>query len=208
MLLANGRRPAISQARFVPQFAAGVPSWVRRNPAAFAGMLCMREMGPTKRRLRRGEFPVGPNMALRREALASNSFDERVGRNGDEQVRGGESSLFWNLEQQGFQGAWVPEAKVLHYVPACRADIQYLWRYYHGLGRSHVRLGVVCGAYSRWRILVWTLKEVAKSGLWCWVWARHLATVALLSGQLSELGQQLFPRVVDGDESEGSRDRP
>jgi glycosyltransferase involved in cell wall biosynthesis len=189
-----------------PHFAAGVPAWVRRNQAALAGMLCLRDLGSAVRRLRRGEFPYGPNMALRREVLPARPFDERVGRKGDEQVRGGDSSLFLDLQRRKVQGVWVPRAKVDHVIPPCRADVEYLWSYYHGCGRAQVRLGVVCATYSRWRILGAALKEVAKSCVWWWVWARHVATVACLSGQLAEL-RQLAVRRHAVDEIEYSRER-
>jgi glycosyltransferase involved in cell wall biosynthesis len=184
-----------------PRFAAGVPAWVERNQAALAGMLCVRDLGSVERRLRSTEFPFGPNMAIRRTALARGSFDERLGRSGDRQVRGGESSLFWALRSDGIWGVWVPAATVEHYVPPSRASVEYLWSYYRGCGRAQARLAVLCGSYSRWHILSAPMWEVAKSGLWWWVWARHVATAAWLSGQMSELARLVTRRgAVDADE--------
>lgn len=180
-----------------PQFGAGVPAWVSRNQKALAGMLSWRDLGPHARELRRGEFPYGPNMALRRVLLRSDLFDERVGRAGDDQVRGSESSLFLYLERQGLRGVWVPGAMVHHYIPPSRANVGYLWRHYSGSGRTHVRLAVVCDALPLWRIPLAALKEMAKSCRWWWVWARHVATVAVLCGQLSELKRLLARRVPD-----------
>lgn len=184
-----------------PEFAAEVPPWVKRNRAALAGMLCARDLGSVEGRLRLGEFPYGPNMAVRRDSLGLASFDERVGRKGDAQVRGCEGSFFRSLERQGVRGVWVPEAKIRHYIPACRANSRYLWRYYHGSGRSQVRLSVACGLYPRWRVLSAALRELAKSCVWSWAWPRHLATLAWMSGALFELKQLSVRRgVVQGDE--------
>lgn len=173
----------------------GVPGWVRRGRAALAGMLCERDLGPAERRLRSAEFPFGPNMAVRRSALAQSTFDERVGRKGDQQMRGGEDSLFWQLRARGVWGVWVPSAHVEHHVPRSRADLGYLWSYYRGCGRAQVRLAVECRACPLGRVLIAPLRELAKSCLWWWVWARHLATLAWLSGQLSELGRVALRRA-------------
>ena len=190
-----------------PIFAAGVPPWVRRYQSALAGMLCLRDMGPVERRLRRGEYPYGPNMAVRRDALALASFDERVGRTGHQQVRGCEGSLLLSLQRQGVWGVWTPGAKIGHYIPPCRANAKYLWSYYYGSGRCQVRLGIICGVQSRSRLLSAGLRELAKSCRWPWAWPRHLATVAWMSGQLFELRELARRRnVVEADAVECNRE--
>lgn len=190
-----------------PRFAPGVPAWVQRDQAALAGALCLRDLGTVERRLRAAEFPFGPNMAVRRDALALGSFDERVGRRGSEQVRGGESSLFWALRARGVWGVWVPSALVHHYVPPERADVAYLWSYYCGCGRAQVRLALVCKLYPPHRILTAPLREIAKSVRWFWVGARHLATVGWLSGQVAEMLRLVSARsAAKADEPECGRE--
>jgi glucosyl-dolichyl phosphate glucuronosyltransferase len=168
-----------------PWFAAEVPSWVKRNQTALAGMLCLRDVGPVSRGFRPGEFPYGPNMAVRRRALALASFDERVGRKGHEQMRNSEHSLFWSLQEQGVPGVWVPGAQVYHYIPRRRANFRYLWNYYRGIGRSGVRLSGACGSHPRRRLLSAGLRALIRTCLRPRDWPQHVANVARISGQLS-----------------------
>jgi glycosyltransferase involved in cell wall biosynthesis len=170
-----------------PDFDADVPRWVRHNQGILAGMLCLRDAGSVSRTLGPEEFPYGPNMAVRREALALAPFDERFGRKGDEQVRGSETSLFRSLQQRGVRGIWVPEAMIHHYVPLRRATRRYLWDYYHGCGRTQARL--TYESQSRRQLLTPGLRTLARICIGPWDWCRHLTTLAHLSGQFSELGQ-------------------
>ena len=177
--------------RIEPRYAADVPGWVKRHEAALAAMLCLRDLGSVSRRLEADEFPFGPNMAVRRGALARASFDERVGRTGNEQVRGSETSLFVRLQQQGVAGVWVPRAKVQHAIPRCRADLRYLWRYSHGVGRTDVRLNGV-GALPRRRgphLPRIVLRALASMCLQPRNWPLHCASFARAHGRLSESRQ-------------------
>jgi glycosyltransferase involved in cell wall biosynthesis len=177
-----------------PWFAADVPAWVKRNQTALGGMLCALDLGPVSRELRPREFPYGPNMAVRREALALASFDERVGRKGDDQLRGSEDSLFRSLQRQQVVGVWVPAAQVFHYIPRGRASFRYFWRYYQGNGRSRVRLNSAGKPPSQWRFGATGLRALTKLCLHPWDWPRHLATVARMSGQYFESRQLALGR--------------
>src|SRR5262249_41074503 len=146
-----------------PWFGAGVPHWVKQNQIALAGMLCLRDVGPISRRLGPREFPYGPNMAVSREALALASFDEQVGRKGDQQIRGSEDSLFRSLQQRGIPGVWVPAAKVYHYIPRSRANLKYLWNYYHQVGRRGVALSSAGKLHSHGRFLTAGLRMLTET---------------------------------------------
>lgn len=179
-----------------PQFAGDVPGWVKRHQSLLSDMLCLRDLGPVGRWFQPGEFPYGPNMAIRREVLALAAFDERVGRKGYEQVRGSEGSLFLSLQRQGVSGVWVPEAKVYHHVPGCRADFRYLWKYHQGSGRTEVRLAKLNGLplQPRWRLLMTGMKALARTAVRPTHWPKQVATLALVSGKLTELaGAQVRP---------------
>lgn len=174
--------------RIEPRYAPEVPRWVKRHQLALAGMLSLRDLGSVSRRLAVDEFPFGPNMAVRRGALARASFDERVGRRGNEQLRGSERSLFLRLQQQGVAGVWVPQAKVGHAIPRCRANLRYLWRYFHGGGRADVRLNGVGTSPARPtlrlpRIVMGALGSMRQRP---WSWPSHCAALAWAHGQLSE----------------------
>lgn len=186
-----------------PCFATAVPRWVKRNQTPLSGMLCLRDAGPVNRQFRPGEFPYGPNMAVRREVLALATFDERVGRKGHEQVRGSEDSLFRSLQQQGVPGVWVPAAKVSHYIPPYQANFKYLWSYYRGVGRSGVRLRGTGGRYPCWWLLTAGLGALTKTCLWPRDWPRHFANLAWRSGRFSESRQLALRRdTIEVDKAE------
>jgi glycosyltransferase involved in cell wall biosynthesis len=166
-----------------PRFAPDVPRWVKRNQAALDGMLCSLDLGPVSRQFQPGEYPYGPNMAVRREAFALALFDERVGRRGDEQIRGSEYSLFRSLQQQQVVGVWVPAAQVSHYVPRSRASLKYFWSYYHGNGRSRVRLNSPGEPPSFRRFGMTGLRALARLCLQPWDWPRQLAEIARMTGE-------------------------
>jgi hypothetical protein len=161
-------------------------------------MLCLRDAGSVSRRLRPGELPYGPNLAVRREVLELASFDERVGRKADDNLRGSETSLFQSLWRQGVHGAWVAEAEVHHYIPQCRANSRYLWSYYHGMGRTEVRLTMVCRVQSRRQLLAAGMRTLAGTCRRPLAWPRHMATVAWMSGQFTELGRLAFRSYLNG----------
>lgn len=171
--------------RILCRFAPDVPNWVKHHQTALAGMLCLRDLGPTARSFEPAEFPFGPNMALRREALGLACFDERFGLKGAEQVRGSESSVFWRLQQQGARGVWVPRALVHHYVPGTRANLAYLWRYFHGGGRMSVRLEDTYGIppQSRLPLARVVLRNIAAFCRRPAQWPSHVAALAWAQGR-------------------------
>ena len=170
----------------LPWFTAEVPHWVKKNQTALRGMLCLIDLGMVSRKFRPEEFPYGPNMAVRREALAKASFDERVGRKGYEQLRDSERSLFLSLKQQDLSGVWVPDAKVYHFIPRRRATLSYLWNYYRGRGRSQVRLGRAREQHSAWHLWTAGMRALTDLGRRPSNWATHLSAIAFASGQYSE----------------------
>lgn len=190
--------------RIEPELTPDVPKWVRRNQRALAGMLCLRDGEPISRELRPGELAFAPNMAFRREVLRRAAFNEQVGRRRNEHLRGSEASLLRSLRRQGITGVWVPDARIHHYVPGCRANYRYLWSYYHGAGRTEVRLTFVCGLQSRWQLARATLMNLGGSCRRPLTWSRHLVTVAWMSGQISELWRLAL--AADTVEVEGAQE--
>lgn len=168
-----------------PRFADDVPAWVRRDQARLDGMLCTRDLGPEPRALKPGEYPWGPNMAVRRRGFALASFDPRVGRIGKGQMRGSEAGFFQPLSRQGATGVWVPAAKVSHVIPRERATVRYLLRYYAGTGRSAAQLGhpALPSLRSQARLLRDSLQLLFRQPA---DWPRRLANVAWRAGRLLE----------------------
>jgi hypothetical protein len=174
--------------RIDPRFEGQPARWVVRQQGALSGMLCALDLGAEERPLGSGEFPFGPNMAVRRRAFEHATFDERVGRRGREQVRGGETSLFLALARHGAWGVWVPEARVCHHVPPEHATLRYFWAYHRGTGQaigrllpdpSVSRLAMRTRSWSHLGLGV-IKRAAARPG-----WIAHLQHAAYLSGLLN-----------------------
>ncbi len=169
-----------------PRFERSPPRWVEEQRSALVRMLATRDFGPIARPFAAGEFPFGPNMAVRADAFQIASFDERRGRRGNEQRRGSETSLLAKLADEGLQGVWVPEARVWHRVPVCRMTLRYFWRHYRGEGMDHFRYGRPLPDRALWRFLQLTSLALLWLGLGRTDWVQPMQRAANLGGQMRE----------------------
>ena len=135
-----------------PWFEHDPPSWFRANELALAPAIALRDLGPVERELGADEPPFGANMAFRRAAFSSLEYDTWLGSHGDDQIRGEETTYIRVLAANGFQGVWVPSAKVRHYVFARRLTLRFVREYWGGLGRTQVRMegAATDGTPPRW----------------------------------------------------------
>ena len=124
-----------------PYFPVKPPKWIKRNRLAFLSAYALKEP-PSQVLMDRPEadIPIGANMAVRKCALGDFRFDPNLGRRGKELISGEEQQLFRKLLDDGLVGIWVPSARVRHYIPPERLTVRYLWGYYHGYGKSHIRM--------------------------------------------------------------------
>lgn len=82
-------------------------------------------------------LPVGANFGGRRDAFLSVGFNPEFGRKGTELLSYEETELMEQLIESGKFGYWVPGAMIAHRVPESRMQLDYIARFYAGLGRSH-----------------------------------------------------------------------
>lgn len=83
------------------------------------------------------QLPVGANFGGRREAFLQVGFDPKYGRNGKKLLSFEETQLMEGLLANGWTGYWVKGAEVAHRVPVERFNLEYVARFYEGLGRAH-----------------------------------------------------------------------
>lgn len=140
-----------------PWYEHEPPSWFRENLNVLAPATAIRDLGPAERVLGADEPPFGANMAFRRKAFSARGFDANLGSRGDDQVRGEETTYCRALAKDGFQGVWVPSAKVQHYIFASRLTLDFVRAYWTGLGRTEVRLAGDAGR----RVPRWVYKALA-----------------------------------------------
>jgi len=146
-------------ARAEPGWAQALVDSARRWPpaAAFAGPVTLAWSGPRPRwlvpelerwfsavdhgdrprLLSPSEWPVGANLALRRDAvLAAGGFSVDLGRIGGSLGSEEEVELVRRLRAAGGEVAWAPLAAVRHLVPPERATRRWLLRRSWAQGRS------------------------------------------------------------------------
>ena len=134
-----------------PWFEHDPPSWFQSNEQALAPAMALRDLGPVERQLGPDEPPFGANMAFRRAAFSSKDYDTKLGPHGNDQIRGEETTYCRALAADGFQGVWVPSAKVRHFVVAHRLTLRFVREYWVGLGRTQVRVeNAAIGATPPW----------------------------------------------------------
>ena len=95
------------------------------------------------------DLPYGANWAIRTDLARKHPFDVELGPSGKRRRGGEESAVMHALLTEGHHGEWVPGAQVLHYIPAGRQTLGYVWRFYAGLGEMVAFLAARQGRRSR-----------------------------------------------------------
>jgi len=108
----------------------------------FAGVYAYRNLGdqPIRFDVQTHRVPYGANMATRTHEQRRYRFDPRLGRSADGHIRGEETAFISSVLADGFDGRWVPGARVSHCIPASLQTLAHLRRYFIGSGRTHARL--------------------------------------------------------------------
>lgn len=101
------------------------------------------------------QLPVGANFGGRREAFLEVGFDPKYGRKGTKLQSFEETLLMEGLLANGWFGHWVKGAELAHCVSVARFSLEYVARFYEGLGRSH---WAHRKDYSRCKLLLKVLK--------------------------------------------------
>lgn len=122
-----------------PWFEVEPPAWVKRNLALLDGPFALRQLGTETRAFGPRETPYGANMAFRTAALKRHQFDPALGRIGTGMLSGEETALIERIRADGGSGVWVAPARVRHFIPAARLTTGYVWKFFHGLGRTQFR---------------------------------------------------------------------
>lgn len=105
------------------------------------------------------DLPVGANFGGRREAFVAVGFDPKYGRQGTKLQSFEETLLMEALLKNGWLGYWVKGAEIAHRVSVARFNLEYVARFYEGLGRSHWAHRQEPGkAKLLWKVLKGTLR--------------------------------------------------
>ena len=146
----------------LPWFDGAPPAWVAASLPAISSAFALCDLGPSRAPLSAQHLPYGANFAVRAAVQRRHLFDPALGRIGDELLSGDEHEALRRMLADGHTGTWLPEARVRHFVPRERMTLDYVRRYYRGIGRTDVR--VRGGGKSRcWSLALSGVKACAKA---------------------------------------------
>jgi glucosyl-dolichyl phosphate glucuronosyltransferase len=119
--------------RVLASWPDGVPpDWF---PSTYAHVVAQTCFGDTARRMRKGEFPFGCNIAFRKEIFETfGGFDESLGKKGGNNIWGEEIDLCHKLQRHGYRFFYNPRAVVSHVVGRHRATQNYFVESLFGKG--------------------------------------------------------------------------
>jgi glycosyltransferase involved in cell wall biosynthesis len=138
MLAAADRHPnaAFLGGPIVPWFESTPPAWIVANWQVVQSAFALRELGDAEFECDARRLPYGANFAVRTEIQRQFAYDGRLGRVADGQVRGEESQMLQRLLEAGHRGYWIPGARVQHFIPTDRLTLDYVRRFYYGIGQT------------------------------------------------------------------------
>lgn len=177
-----------------PLYELEPPRWIRENADVLGPVVGVRDLGTAERVLDPDEPPFGANVAFRRQAFSTHQYDPRLGRTGGDQINGEDTTYCRGLAAAGFQGVYVPSAKVEHVFVASRMTPAYVRAYWVGTGRTEVRLGdPKAGRVPRW--VYRALFETHAVYFWHRItgsrdWVKSMISASRARGQWLEYRQQ------------------
>jgi glycosyltransferase involved in cell wall biosynthesis len=125
-----------------PIWEAPCPSWLDRHRGDLWGTIAILDYGPSPFVFEeRQRVPLGANMAVRRALIdAVGGFDPAFGRKGTSLLGQEQAEFFCRTQAHGARGAYAPDMKLHHHVPASRLTRKYFRRWWLWKGISRSRL--------------------------------------------------------------------
>ena len=141
-----------------PWFAVPPPAWLEQIWSRVASAYAMRDLGDRALRFDGGDhIPYGANFATRDKEQRCYLYDPQLGRKPGTNIVGEETTLLNTLLAQGYDGWWVPDAVVHHYIPPERMTVRHLRKYFFG---SWETAAIIHGPWNGRTLF----------GKPCWVW--------------------------------------
>jgi glycosyltransferase involved in cell wall biosynthesis len=120
--------------RIYPRFEVKKPKWLS---SFLLPLISVLDLGNYPKPFPFKKYPIGANMALRREVIAKVlDFNTLLGRNGENLQGGEEKDLFIRIRANGFSIWYIPNAIVHHVISASRLKPEFIKKLGTGIGRS------------------------------------------------------------------------
>jgi glycosyltransferase involved in cell wall biosynthesis len=119
-----------------PWFETDPPKWLLDNWKAVNGAFAFRDLGAEPFEFDLKRLPYGANYAVRTAVQRQFLYNPRLGRVATGEIRGEETDVLHKLLAAGHRGQWVPTAKVEHFIPRERLTLDYIRRFFHGIGQT------------------------------------------------------------------------
>jgi glycosyltransferase involved in cell wall biosynthesis len=138
MLAAMRARPEYSffGGPIEPWFEHDPPQWLLDTWPSINGAFAFRDLGAEPFEFDLKRLPYGANYAVRTRVQREFLYNPRLGRVATGEVRGEETDVLHKLIAAGHRGWWVPTSKVQHFIPAERLTLDYIRRFFHGIGQT------------------------------------------------------------------------
>ena len=176
-----------------PDFEITPEAWITENWDKLKGCFAARDLGDEAVSFSKEQLPYGANFAIRSSVQKCFPFDTELGRRG-QQVHGeDELEMMRRVLDAGFEGSWVPNATVQHFIDQTRMTEMYVREYFVGQGRALVGKGEAWSDSERslkWRSLrkfmAYRFKRQFASSE---QWVSLMLESSLAAGQAMELGR-------------------
>jgi len=138
MLVAARARPECSffGGPIEPWFEHDPPQWLLDAWPSINGAFAFRDLGNEPFEFDLKRLPYGANYAVQTSVQREFPYNPKLGRVATGEVRGEETDVLHKLIAAGHRGWWVPTSKVKHFIPAERLTLDYIRRFFHGIGQT------------------------------------------------------------------------
>ena len=191
-----------------PWYEVDPPNWVAGAWDYISAAYAAREFDDGEFLINMQTLPFGANWAIRTELQRQYRYDVRLGRVGPSDVRGEETAILQQMVEDGIQGRWIPQARLRHFIPEDRLTLDFLCRFFDGIGQTSALMAGnedlspmrrrLRGAYYRAKIAIHTAKYHAyRHTAHPSRWVKALSRASRYRGKLSRLKESCIQTVGD-----------
>ena len=119
-----------------PWFEGIPPAWIKQSWVIIECAYATRDLGVRPFSLTQDHLPFGANFAISMTEQKKHSFNPQLGHVRDKILLGEETQVMKNILKTGGSGWWVPEPKVIHWIPSSKQNLKYIRKYFVGYGRT------------------------------------------------------------------------